>query len=87
MVKARILGTLPKAVGVLDGEIKVILSPTPTRSFCASREPTTIEGPPEKLSSDPATILLGIIPRAINAGARMPRTSAPLAAPLTMAIT
>ena len=69
-----------------SGEISVILPPTATPSRRASRSPMATPSSP-KSASEPATIWSAISLRARMSSGRMPRTSAPAAAPAPVAIT
>jgi hypothetical protein len=82
-----IRGILPKAVGVLEGDINVILSPTSSASLSANREPNITFGWAAKDSIDPLIIFFPINCLVSRADLRIPVTSAPVALPSTMAMT
>ena len=80
-------GILPKAVGVLEGDIKVILSPTSSANLSARREPNITFGWAAKDSIDPLIMFFSINCLASRADLRIPVTRAPVALPSTKAMT
>ena len=78
---------VPKAVTLPLGDIRVSLSPTPNPSFLAMRTPMRTESLPLNRAKEPDRMLSAMMARPVRSAGFMPRTTAPWATPLAVAIT
>ena len=80
-------GTLPSAVAAPLGEIRVIWLPRRNPMRCAIRLPMAAVPGVASAASDPSMTWLANTSRASRSAGRTPRTRAPDATPLALAIT